>query len=147
MSDNETRFPQQQDIEAEDSQQIPVPPATFEYLVATFRFQTEMQLGLLHFGEEKDRPEPNLDLARHFIDLLAMLQGKTRGNLSLEDQRALDNTVTELRFRFVQTAGKSSPGMSEHARIQNHGSWIGHERRRAHGGLPLRGLRVGRPTR
>ena len=92
----------------ETEQQIPVPPATFEYLVATFRFQAEIQLGLLHFGEEKDRPEPNLDLARHFIDLLAMLQDKTKGNLSLEEQRALENTVTELRFRFVQVAGKSA---------------------------------------
>ena len=98
MSENET---------AEDTaEQVPIPPASFEYLVATFRFQVEMQLGMLHFGEEKDRPEPNLDLARHFIDMLAMLQEKTRGNLSLEEQRLLDNSITELRFRFVQTAGK-----------------------------------------
>ena len=82
MSENETPVPTE-----EESQQIPVPPATFEYLVATFRFQAEMQLGLLHFGEEKDRPEPNLDLARHFIDMLALLQAKTQGNLSLEEQR------------------------------------------------------------
>ena len=97
------------DSQSDDTEQpLPVPPATFEYLVATFRFQAEIQLGLLHFGEEKDRPEPNLDLARHFIDILAMLQDKTKGNLSLEEQRALENTITELRFRFVQVAGKSS---------------------------------------
>jgi hypothetical protein len=86
--------------------QMPIPPATFEYLVASFRFQAEMQLGLIHYGEEKDRPEPNLDLSRHFIDLLAVLQEKTRGNLSLEEKRMLENTVTELRFRYVQIAGK-----------------------------------------
>jgi hypothetical protein len=110
MSENETPVAPNQDSEVEDqaAQQMPVPPASFEYLVATFRFQTEMQLGLLHFGEEKDKPEPNLELARHFIDMLAMLQEKTRGNLSLEEQRALDNCVTELRFRYVQTAGKSA---------------------------------------
>jgi hypothetical protein len=110
MSENETPVAPQNDSEAEDSaaQQAPIPPASFEYLVATFRFQVEMQLGMLHFGEEKDRPEPNLDLARHFIDMLAMLQEKTRGNLSLEEQRLLDNSITELRFRFVQTAGKSA---------------------------------------
>src|SRR5947209_1837008 len=100
-----TPDPQSDDTE----QQLPVPPATFEYLVASFRFQAEMQLGLIHFGEEKDRPEPNLDLARHFIDLLALLQDKTKGNLSLEEKRMLENTVTELRFRFVQTTGKSAP--------------------------------------
>lgn len=105
MSENETP------VTSTDEQQVPnppVPPASFEYLVAMFRFQAEMQLGLLHFGEEEDRPEPNLDLGRHFIDMLAMLQEKTRGNLSLEEQRLLDNTVTELRFRFVQVAGKSA---------------------------------------
>jgi hypothetical protein len=104
MSENDTPV-----ASGDDAQQVPIPPASFHYLVATFRFQAEMQLGLLHFGEEKDRPEPNLDLARHFIDLLAMLQGKTKGNLSLEEQRMLDNTVTELRFRFVQVAGGSTP--------------------------------------
>ena len=102
MSENETPVSTQQDTEA------PVPPASFEYLVATFKFQAEMQMGLYHFGEEKDKPEPNLDLARHFIDTLAMLQDKTRGNLSLEEKRLLENSVTELRFRYVQTAGKSA---------------------------------------
>jgi len=93
------------------TQQLSLPPASFEYLVETLRFQAEMQLGLLHFDEEvdeNDRPEPNLDLARHLIDTLAMLQEKTRGNLSLEEKLELENTVTELRFRFVQTAGKSA---------------------------------------
>ena len=110
MSENETPVAPEHDSDAGDAadRQIPIPPASFEYLVATFRFQVEMQLGILHFGEEKDRPEPNLDLARHYIDMLAMLQEKTRGNLSLEEQRLLDNSVTELRFRFVQTAGKSA---------------------------------------
>ncbi len=110
MSENETPVAPNADEEAENpaAGQVPIPPASFEYLVATFRFQVEMQLGLLHFGEEKDRPQPNLDLARHFIDMLAMLQEKTRGNLSLEEQRLLDNSITELRFRFVQTADKSA---------------------------------------
>jgi hypothetical protein len=48
--------------------------------------------------------DKNLDLARHFIDTLAILQDKTRGNLSLEEQRLLDNSLTELRFRFVQAS-------------------------------------------
>jgi hypothetical protein len=103
MIENETPV-----IPQDDAQQIPIPPASFDYLIAMFRFQAEMQLGLLNIGEEKDRPEPNVDLGRHFIDMLAMLQEKTRGNLSLEEQRLLDNTVTEMRFRFVQAAGKSA---------------------------------------
>lgn len=83
-------------------QQIPLPPATFEFLVISLKTQTEYHLGLLHFGAEKDRPEPDFRIARHNVDLLAMLQEKTRGNCTQEEQRLIDNALTELRFRFVQ---------------------------------------------
>jgi hypothetical protein len=79
----------------------PLPPATFDLLVLSLKTQTEVHLGLLYFGEEKDRPAPEFPLARHSIDLLAMLQEKTRGNLTTEEQRLLENALTELRFRFV----------------------------------------------
>jgi hypothetical protein len=61
-----------------------------------------VQLGLVHFGEEKDRPEPDFALAQHAIDLLAVLQEKTKGNLNLDEHRLIENSLTELRFRFVQ---------------------------------------------
>jgi len=83
-------------------QEFPLPPATFEFLILSLKSQTEMHLGLLHFGEEKDRPQPDFRFARHTIDMLAMLQEKTRGNCTLEEQRLIDNSLTELRFRFVQ---------------------------------------------
>ncbi len=65
--------------------------------------QTQMQLGLLRF-DEKDDTEPNLPLARHSIDILAVLQDKTRGNLSTDEQRLIENGLTELRFRFIQVS-------------------------------------------
>jgi hypothetical protein len=65
-----------------------------------------MSLGLLPFA---DKDEPDFELARHNIDLLAMLQEKTRGNLTAEEQLALDNSLTELRYRYVQ-AKESAPG-------------------------------------
>ena|SRR5258708_35104053 len=83
-------------------QGYPFFPATLEFLILSLKTQTEMQLGLLYTGEEKERPEPELRIARHSIDLLAMLQEKTRGNCTMEEQRLLDNALTELRFRFVQ---------------------------------------------
>jgi hypothetical protein len=76
-----------------------LPPADFEFLIYSLRLQVEMNLGLLPLGEKQD---PDFDLARHHIDLLAMLQEKTKGNLTIDEQRALDNSITELRFRFVQ---------------------------------------------
>jgi hypothetical protein len=84
---------------------FPLPPPTFEFLVFSLKTQTEMQLGLLHFGDESEAP-PNLPAARHAIDLLAMIADKTRGNLTIEEQRLIENSLTELRFRFVQIAEK-----------------------------------------
>ena len=83
--------------------EIPLPPASFSFLVLSLRTQAEVQLGLLHFGEE-EKPEPNLPLARHSIDLLAVLLEKTKGNLTMEEHRLLENSLTELRFRFVQVS-------------------------------------------
>lgn len=80
-----------------------LPPATFDFLTFSLIAQAEINLGY--------RPDPmqgqthiDLALARHSIDLLAMLQQKTKGNLTLDEQRLLDNAVTELRFRFVQAS-------------------------------------------
>lgn len=78
-----------------------VPPPTFEFLVLSLKMQAEMRLGLVNFGEDEDAT-PDLPSARHAIDLLAMISEKTKGNLSLEEQRLVENSLTELRFRFVQ---------------------------------------------
>ncbi len=80
-----------------------LPPASFSFMVESILMQTQMQLGLIRF-DEKDDSEPNLPLARHSIDMLAMLQEKTRGNLTTEEQRLVENGLTELRFRFVQVS-------------------------------------------
>ena len=77
-----------------------LPTASFELLVASLGMQARMELG--PGGDVDDGSPPGLDLARHTIDLLAVLQTKTKGNLTLEESRLLENTLTELRFRYVQ---------------------------------------------
>jgi Domain of unknown function (DUF1844) len=84
---------------------FPLPPPSFEFLVFSLKTQAEMRLGLLSFGvEEGEKEEPDFAAARHAIDMLAMLVEKTRGNLSIEEQRLIENSLTELRFRFVQVS-------------------------------------------
>jgi hypothetical protein len=102
MSEIESTTPEQE-LPAD----FPLPPVSFEFLVLSFKMQAEMRLGLLHFGEEKDRPKPDLRVAKHTIDTLALLEQKTRGNLSIEEQRLLENSLTELRFRYVQAVDAS----------------------------------------
>jgi len=47
---------------------------------------------------------------------MAMLQEKTRGNVSMEEQRLVENALTELRFRFVQAMeNKGKPKQEEQA--------------------------------
>ncbi len=89
----------------EPSYEIPLPPADFSFLIESILMQTQIQLGLLNLGEKDEQaPQPNLPLARHSIDMLAMLQEKTRGNLDSAEQRLLENGLTELRFRYVQVS-------------------------------------------
>jgi hypothetical protein len=84
-----------------------LPPASFEFLVLSLRAQTEMQLGLFQFGDEAEKVEPDFDLARHSIDMLNVLLDKTKGNLTLDEQRLIENSLTELRFRFIQAVEES----------------------------------------
>jgi len=73
-----------------------------------------MQLGLMNFGEE-EKPQPDLLLARHTIDLMGVLLEKTKGNLSMEEQRLLENSTTELRFRFVQVSDEVAKASAQNA--------------------------------
>jgi len=100
------------DEEKQEESHIPLPPPSFSLLVLSLRAQAEMQLGLMQFGEE-EKPEPDLDLARHTIDLMAVLLEKTKGNLELEEKRLLENSLTELRFRFVQAAGEAGKAAAQ----------------------------------
>jgi hypothetical protein len=96
----------------------PLPPPTFEFLVFSLKTQADIRLGLLPFGAEGNEEPLDLPAARHVIDLLAMLSEKTRGNLSMEEQRLIENSLTELRFRFVQvseTAAKEKAAAVEAA--------------------------------
>ncbi|MGH9557898.1 MAG: DUF1844 domain-containing protein [Bryobacteraceae bacterium] len=88
---------------------LPLPPPTFEFLVFSLKMQAEMRMGLLAPEDEQDAGA-DLIAARHAIDMLAMLSEKTRGNLSLEEQRLIENSLTELRFRYVQVSEKARGG-------------------------------------
>jgi uncharacterized protein DUF1844 len=60
----------------------------------------------IHFGDVPDpisgeRGEPNLVGAAQMIEILALLDQKTRGNLTAEERQMLDTILYELRMRFV----------------------------------------------
>jgi hypothetical protein len=53
--------------------------------------------------------EVNLDLARMFIDQLAMIQEKTRGNLTSEEAKVLSNALSNLQMAYVEASGGARP--------------------------------------
>ncbi|NOS35282.1 MAG: DUF1844 domain-containing protein [Deltaproteobacteria bacterium] len=63
---------------------------------------------LMHLGETPDpatnRVEQNLLLARHTIDILEMLQEKTRGNLSEEESTVFESLLADLKMRYVKAS-------------------------------------------
>ena len=70
------------------------------------------QSALLHMGKlvnpNAGKAEVNLDAAQMTIDLLDMLEVKTRGNLDQDEDRFLKATLSELKLNYVETA-KSAP--------------------------------------
>ncbi len=63
---------------------------------------------LIHLGEtphpETGKAEKNLVLARQSMDLLSLLREKTRGNLTLEEEKFFDNLLADLRLRYVEAS-------------------------------------------
>jgi Domain of unknown function (DUF1844) len=53
--------------------------------------------------------EVNLDLARMFIDQLAMIQEKTRGNLTSEEAKVLSTALSNLQMAYVEASGGARP--------------------------------------
>lgn len=63
----------------------------------------------IHFGDVPDpasgeRTEPNLEGAAQMIEILSLLEAKTRGNLTLEERQLLEQVLYELRLRYVQAS-------------------------------------------
>jgi hypothetical protein len=64
----------------------------------------------VHLGDAPNpdgEAEVSLDLARQDIDLLGMLEEKTRGNLTGDEERLLDQALYDLRLRYVEVSKQS----------------------------------------
>ena len=68
----------------------------------------------VHFGDLPDpmtnetRP-PDLEAAAQLIEIIAMLEEKTRGNLTAEERQLIDQILFELRMRYVEAKKGQSP--------------------------------------
>ncbi len=89
--------------EKKERESSPLPEVNFNSLIFSLSSSA-----LFHLGEIAD-PQTNekkrdLPLAKHAIDTIAMLEERTKGNLSDDEAKFIDSVLTDLRWRFVKAA-------------------------------------------
>ena len=84
-----------------------IPPASFATLVSSLVAQTFVTLGGVEDPKTKKR-YVNLDLARHHIDMLSVIEEKTKGNLTDQETKLLDQALYETRMQYVQVAQRAT---------------------------------------
>jgi hypothetical protein len=104
-------------------------------MVSLFGSQAMMALGKLA-NPATGKAEKNLDAARLFIDMLEMIERKTRGNLTGDEAKVLHSSLADLRIMFVEeskapaeapTPAESAPAPSpppeEESKVKFHKSY------------------------
>ena len=90
---------------SQEEQQAELPPADFSGLVSILATQAFYALGIFRM-DEKDEREPNFQMAKFNIDLLGVLEEKSKGNLSDDEAKMLKSTLDQLHMAFVQLTKK-----------------------------------------
>ena len=105
--ESRTEEPQKTEEEIGTEKEAPAVEETQlpEINFSTFIFSLSSS-ALLHFGEIPDpssgTKEKNLPMAKHTIDILGMLEEKTKGNLAPDEEQLLENILYDLRMRYVK---------------------------------------------
>jgi hypothetical protein len=77
-------------------------PLTFTAFVLSLATTAAMHFGDLPDPMSGEAAQPNLDGAAQMIEILSLLEQKTRGNLTAEERQVLEQVLYELRMRFVE---------------------------------------------
>ena len=86
-----------------EHQEGPLPKVDLNTFVLSLSSSVLVQLGEV-CDPNSGQTCQNLDIARHTIDILGMLEQKTRGNLTPDEETLLKNVLFELRMKYVQKA-------------------------------------------
>lgn len=84
------------------------PEIDLSTLFFSFASAAYMGLGFTQEGQISDPKKINLEVARQNIDILALLQSKTVGNLSTSESKLINDLLFELRMRFVEVQNNLS---------------------------------------
>lgn len=81
----------------------PTPPLTFASFVFSLGTSALMLMGE-QLDPQQERPQINLAQAKEIIDILSILDSKTRGNLTSDEQAVLGDMLYALRIKYVDLA-------------------------------------------
>src|SRR6266567_2031995 len=87
-------------VRAQNPAMGPQPPVTFEHLVQQFYVSAMIQMGA--GTQEGQRPRVDILGAKQTIDLMGVLEEKTRGSLSEAEERTLQTVLFEVRMAFLE---------------------------------------------
>jgi len=73
----------------------------FSYVVDTFRSSASISMGKIEHPVTK-KIDINLEQAKYYLDILSMLQKKTKNNLTEYEEQMLINIVSELKMNFIE---------------------------------------------
>ena len=83
----------------------PLPAASLPLLLSMFASEAMVALGQIP-SPATGQPEVDLDAARHYIDMLAVIEEKTEGNRAPEESAMLSQLLHDLRMAFVAVRGR-----------------------------------------
>jgi hypothetical protein len=86
-----------------DAETRELPPATLIILISSLASQAMASMGQIPGDDGKPFPK-NLKFARHFIDLIGVIEDKTRNNLTSDEASFLKGTLHHLRLQFVESS-------------------------------------------
>ena len=81
-----------------------LPAIDFSTFILSLSTSALFHLGLIPDTQSGKPGERNLPLARQTIDILEILEAKTRGNLDAEEARLRESLLFEIRMRFVEAS-------------------------------------------
>lgn len=81
-----------------------MPEARFDLFISGLAMEALIALGDAPHPQTR-KPMANLPHARYLVDLLGVLEEKTRGNLSVDEERLLKDTLYQLRMRYLAKTG------------------------------------------
>ena len=94
---------QTQETKTDDQEYPPLPEVDFSTFIVSLSTEILFHLGEIPHPGTGER-QKNLSLAKHAIDTLAMMQEKTKGNLTEEEQKLLESMLYDLRMCFIRTS-------------------------------------------